>query len=393
MMTHPGFVVEADDWIDQLSAPFRAEFLDALRGLSLGQLQRFPQPKDDGLPIGREISVLSRYLTGRCAVFEASGLARAYAWTGTARERLLSRGFVMGDTLPRHAWIDAIGQAAFERWNDHHLFRDADGGHYLRFRVYGIGPITFLADPPGSNLLRRVIAGQDSLNLVECLIAQRLPRVPRYLDVGPGSGVVLLSIAHLADEALGLDINPRAVAISRLNVELNQIDDTSVLEGDIFPADEGRRRFDRITWNTPFMLFPPECKDTHYDAFGGEMGIELQLDFIRRLPTLLTANGRALLSGTSTVLDSGENLMNRALPAIASDGGLDIDMIVLRNFYTTAFPEYQRACGVHHFESVFFDIRLGGGRCRRIEAPFGTRLLDGLRGALYGLDRRRPPMA
>lgn len=392
-MTHPRFIVEADDWIEQLSAPFRAECLDTIRGLSLGHLQRFPQPKDGGLPFGREISVLSRYLTGRCAVFEPSGLARAYAWTGTARERLLSRGFVLGDTLPRHAWIDIIGQAAFARWRDHHLFRDADGGHALRFRVYGIGPVAFLADPPGSNLLRRVIAGQDSLNLVEFLIAQRLPRVSRYLDVGPGSGVVLLSIAPLADEALGLDINPRAVAISRLNVELNQLDRTSVLEGDIFTDNEAQGRFDRITWNTPFMLFPPECKDTHYDAFGGEMGIELQLNFIRRLPALLAENGRALLSGTSTVLDNGDNLMNRALPAIASDGGLDIGMIVLRNFYTTAFPEYQRACGVDHFESVFFDIRPGRGRFRRIDAPFGTRLLDGLRGALYGLDRRRHPVA
>jgi len=379
------FVVEPDDWIAQLDSPFRVEFLESVRGLALGRLQRFPRPKDEGLPFGRELDVLSRYLTGRCAVFEPSGLAPAYAWLGTARERLLTRGFIFGEALPRSAWADAIGGEAFERWHAHHLFRESEGGFSLRFRVYGIGPITLVADPPDSKLLRRVIAGQDSLNLVEFLEAQRLPRVPRYLDVGPGSGVVLLSGAHLADESLGLDINPRAVAITRLNIELNGLQRTSARLSDIFAEDEARGRFDRITWNTPFMLLPPECRETHFDAFGGEMGVELQLAFIRRLPMLLSPGGRALLSGTSTVLNTGENLMNGALPIIASERGLDITMIVLRNFYTTAFPEYQRACGVHHFESVFFDISQGQGRYRRVEAPFRTRIQDGVRHALHAL--------
>jgi len=382
------FVVEPDDWIDQLSPPFRAEFLETVRALALGRLQRLPRPKDEGLPVGRELSVLSRYLTGRCAVFEPSGLARAYAWLGTARERLLLRAFVFGEALPTQAWVEAIGQAAFERWGAHHLFRSTAAGHTLRFRVYGIGPITLFADPPDSNLLRRVIAGQDSLNLVEFLETQQLPRVQRYLDVGPGSGVVLLSGAQRADEALGLDINPRAVAITRLNIELNRLENTSAEFGDIFADDDTRGRFDRITWNTPFMLLPPECRDTHFDAFGGEMGIELQLAFIRRLPVLLAPQGRALLSGTSTVLETGENLMDGALPIIASERGLDITMIVLRNFYTTAFPEYQRACGVHHFESVFFDIRNGDGRYQRLDAPFRTRIQDAMRQALHLLLRR-----
>lgn len=381
------FVVEQDDWIDLLVEPLREETLQTIRELSLNRLQRYPLPKISGLPVGRELSVLRRYLAGRCAVFEPSALSAIYSRHGGARDRLLYRAFVLGHTLPHDTWVGILGAQALDRWREGRLLREDPAGLHLRFRVYGIGPITLIADPQGSRLLRRVVAGQDSLNLVDFLHSKRLPRMRRLLDVGPGSGVVLLSVAHLAQEAVGLDINPRAVKLTRLNAELNHLPQVQAFDSDVFQHGGRHGVFDLITWNMPYMLMPPSCRETHYDGYGGELGVQIQLDFVRLLPTLLAPGGRALLGATSTIMDSGENLLDLRLREIAGQAGLDIVARVFRSFWSMGFPQYQRECGVRRFEALRLEITRGAGRVTRFEPPVGTRALDLVRRWVHA---RRP---
>lgn len=377
------YAPEEDDWVDRLVEPLRSECLQVIRDLSLNRLQKYPLRKLNGLPIGREISVLRRYLTGEAAVFERSALANVYSRIGGARDRLLHSAFVVGEALPQDAWANIIGVESFNRWRGSHLLRESGGRYFLRFRVFGIGPISLIADSAESRLLRRVFVGQDSLNLLDFINAQRLSRVERYLDVGPGSGVVLLSLAHLTDSAIGLDINPRAVKLSRINAELNRMPHVEVLESNVFEHNGRHGAFDRITWNMPYMLMPPSAREVHFDGYGGEFGVEIQLDFVRLLPTLLTPTGRALLGATSAIMDSGEDVLHAELQKIAPEYGLDIVIHVLRAFWSQMFPEYQRQCGVRNFEALRLHIRRGPGRVRRVEAPATTKATDALRGWLY----------
>jgi methylase of polypeptide subunit release factors len=377
------FVVEADDWLDGLVPPFRAELLATVRALGLGGLQRQPPPKSAGLPLGREARVLSRYLSGRCAVFEPSAFSGLYRRLATRRERDLLRAFVLGETLPDALWRDLIGAEALRHWGERRLLRAEAGGWFLRFRVYGIGPLLLLTDGDRPPLARRVVAGTDSLIHVELLESRDLGAPVRYLDVGCGSGVVLLAGAGRCEEALGLDLNPRAVVLSRLNAELNARDNVRVEEADIFRHSSRFGRFDLVTWNMPFMLVPERCRDTHLDSYGGRLGVEVQARFLRLLPTLLAPGGQAVLLATTTILDSGAELLGSEIRTLAPEHGLDVDIHIRQTFWSPSFLSYQIACGVRNFESWFLVVRPGSGRVRRFERSLGTRAVDGLRGCLH----------
>lgn len=379
------YVVEEDDWVDFAVEPFRSELLETIRRLSLNRLQRYPTTKRTGLPVGRELDVLARYLGGRCASLEPSAFARAYMRLASTRDRLLLRAFLFEETLPAGAWIDIIGRDGMERWMENRVLREDAGGCYLRFRVFGIGPATLFADGERTLLHRRVMIGQDGLNLVEFLRATGVPRAKRYLDVGPGSGIILLAAAPSADDAVGLDLNPRAVAISKLSADLSGMTQIRTLQADVF-SHEGRfGSFDLVTWNMPFIMMPASAQDSNLEGFGGSLGIEIQVQFLELLPSLLTQAGRALLGATSTILATGENLLDQELARLAPAAGLDVTVTVDQLFYpkSTAFPRYARERGVKHFENLFLDIRRGPGRVRRIESPWRTRAHDALRRSAY----------
>lgn len=71
----------------------------------------------------------------------------------------------------------------------------------------------------------------------------------RALDMGCGSGVLSLVLAGRYDTVLGVDVNPRAVALSQLNAGLNGVTNVAFREGDMFEPVDGR--FSRVVFNSP----------------------------------------------------------------------------------------------------------------------------------------------
>jgi SAM-dependent methyltransferase len=71
----------------------------------------------------------------------------------------------------------------------------------------------------------------------------------RALDMGCGSGVLSLVLARSHESVLGVDVNPRAVALSRLNAALNGVANVEFVEGDMFAAVDGG--FARMVFNSP----------------------------------------------------------------------------------------------------------------------------------------------
>src|SRR5262245_35533737 len=224
------FVVEKSDWLDALAPPFRGEFLASIRELPIHSARRFPPPKRGRVPFGHELRVLRRFLAGERTPFDPSAFAGLYRRTAHAREQLFYRGLIQSLALSPSEWDALLGAAAARVWRDRELLREGDGGLWCRFCVYAIGDVMLIGDTERTKLLRRVLVGQDSFMTAEFMRERRLGPVRRYLDVGPGSGVVLLCVSPHADERVGLDINPRAVAVSRLNAELNGIECRVLLE-------------------------------------------------------------------------------------------------------------------------------------------------------------------
>lgn len=118
------------------------------------------------------------------------------------------------------------------------------------FRLKSVEKLLVFSDPP-------VAAWRDLPHYVDPLweaahLRKLLVRGPvrSALDMGCGSGVLSLIMASYAEEVVGVDLNPRAIAFSRLNARLNGISNAVYREGDLF-SPVAARRFDRIVFNSP----------------------------------------------------------------------------------------------------------------------------------------------
>ncbi len=74
-------------------------------------------------------------------------------------------------------------------------------------------------------------------------------------DLGTGCGVQATHAAVHSSRVVASDVNPRAVALATLTVELNALDHVSVRLGDRFDPVSGER-FDLIVSNPPYVISP-----------------------------------------------------------------------------------------------------------------------------------------
>ena len=68
--------------------------------------------------------------------------------------------------------------------------------------------------------------------------------------------MALLAAAY-SEQVVGVDLNPRALRMAKLNAQLNGVRDLEFLEGDLFDPVRGRQ-FDLIICNPPFIIGPEQ---------------------------------------------------------------------------------------------------------------------------------------
>ena len=78
--------------------------------------------------------------------------------------------------------------------------------------------------------------------------------VDRALDLGTGCGVQALHLAGHARQVVATDVNRRALAMTRLNAALNEVE-VEVREGSLWDPVAGER-FDLVVTNPPFVVSP-----------------------------------------------------------------------------------------------------------------------------------------
>lgn len=157
--------------------------------------------------------------------------------------------------------------------------------------------LEFLVSP---NVL---IPRSDTETLVEAVLSRKGGM--NLLDICSGSGCITLSIAHYnkSTYALGLDISPDAVELSKKNAEKLGLDNRVRFERADIMSDIPHGVFDVIVSNPPYIrrdvigTLQAEVRlhEPHLALDGGEDG----LDFYRRIidiaPRLLNENGELFL--------------------------------------------------------------------------------------------------
>ena len=374
---------EQDDWISGLTDSFGSQICESLRTLSLNKLQIYPTPKLNGLPFGHEVRILVRFLKGQSSLLDPSAFSKVYLFFASSRKKKLFRAFILGESILKSWWSDLIGKKNLNLWLEKKLFEENPKGRLrLRFRVISIGDTILVVDPLNETFSNRVHIGQDTINMIEFLADKKHISSRRYLDIGTGSGAILLQLSAQMEEVIGMDINPRAAHLARLNVKLN-LNHAHIYEKDIFQRGKITGLFDIITWNMPFIFFPESDKDINVDGYGGYMGIELTLRFISELPRLLTKEGESWLQSSAPILTNGVNLLEDKLLKLAEQLHLDISIFVIGTFWKQTLREFHKSHGIDRFENIFLKVVHGQGNLQRIPSSIYKRTLDKVRKILY----------
>jgi cyclopropane fatty-acyl-phospholipid synthase-like methyltransferase len=113
--------------------------------------------------------------------------------------------------------------------------------------------------------------------------------VQSALDIGCDCGLQSLLTAQHCTRVTATDINPRALAMTRLNADLNGVANIELLQGNYLEPVRGRR-FDLILANLPYVI-SPETKLIYRDSQGDAYLHRL----IREIPACLTDGGHAQL--------------------------------------------------------------------------------------------------
>ncbi len=139
--------------------------------------------------------------------------------------------------------------------------------------------------------------------LVESLVmaAEKVNSAPMLLDIGTGSGAILVSLLDYLPQAkgVGVDISPGALAVAKENaVRIGVADRAAFLHSDLFSGIPAERKFDIIVSNPPYIpaaKIVTLARDVQREPRGALDGGNDGLDFYRRITesagTHLVADG------------------------------------------------------------------------------------------------------
>lgn len=187
-----------------------------------------------------QIAALGRVL---CAALDRGG-------RNPATGGLIAGKAQPADVLKRELPGDAV--EAMERFG---LVRRDGGLIHPLFQAKSVDDFLVFSDLPRS--MRATRLSQDRNSYVDPMwdgpaMTNLMPRgaVENGLDMGCGCGVIALAMSPFCRNVYALDVNPRALMLTRFNAALNGVRNIEVLESDLFSAVAGKT-FERIVFNAP----------------------------------------------------------------------------------------------------------------------------------------------
>ena len=148
---------------------------------------------------------------------------------------------------------------------------------------------------------RALIPRPETEDLTRRLLAREWPRDAAILDLGCGSGVIGLSLAHgLMGKGVSVtlaDVSPDALSLAQENaIVLPEGSEVRFVESDLFSAIEGT--YDLIAANLPYIPDADETelsrevrRDPALALYGGPLGTEIMDRFLRESAAYLNPGG------------------------------------------------------------------------------------------------------
>ncbi len=230
----------------------------------------------------------------------ARDLAGIFGW---------SRAFA-GESLPAD-WLTLLAGADLIR-------READGWR-SQVRVSSLGEQLFVHSAFPTLAADAVFFGPDTYRfdrLIRSHLASSDPaRIRRAADIGCGAGPGAIRIAMACPDAEvhGLDINPAALDLARVNAALAGVGNLTLARSDLLSQAPGR--FDLIVANPPYLL---DASERAYRHGGGMLGAGLSLAIVDAALERLEAGGSLLLYTGVAMVEGGDPFLARIRERLAS---------------------------------------------------------------------------
>jgi predicted RNA methylase len=230
----------------------------------------------------------------------------------------LVRLFVLGQDADVTALQRALAPMSVDEWKHMGLIEAGDGGSVkASFHLRCYRDLIFAYDFPrrGRGGLRPdYVMGVSPSSLILAAMTVRL-KSSATLDLGFGCGIQAILAAPHSERVVGVDCNPRAVAVARRNANLNGIANIDFREGDMFAPVRGEK-FDLIVTNPPFIISP---ENRHFFLNSGLESDEICRRIVREAPAFLNENGYCVMNANWAVID-GEDWRARLASWFESAG-------------------------------------------------------------------------
>ncbi len=171
-------------------------------------------------------------------------------------------------------------------------------------RVSSLDGLLFFHSAYPTEAADAVFFGPDTYRFAQALknhFKGREVAVQRAVDIGCGAGPGVLTLARLCPQAevMGVDINPTALALTRLNAELAGLDQVQLCLSDLLQQAEGS--FDLIVANPPYLV---DASQRAYRHGGGPLGAGLSLDIVNAALERLAPGGSLVLYTGAAIIDN-----------------------------------------------------------------------------------------
>jgi hypothetical protein len=269
------------------------------------------------------------------AIARTLGIVGPYALTRRDRElwpryvipgneplSVVIRLFLLCLTEPEPVVREVLGRDELDALLDLRLL-SSDGPGRVRSPIglYPVGPLLVATDwwrepkdGPNTSPNRVMPLGRDSYGLAR-LIASSAGEAA--VDLCTGSGVGALAAGIRFERVMGVDVNPRAINFARFNALLNDMDNCSFEQGDLYGPVPGLR-FDTITANPPFVPVPGRTELLYRD--GGPSGEDVLREIVSGCSAHLKEHGVCLVV-TDMVEHRGTRYEEKLTRWLGTDSG------------------------------------------------------------------------
>jgi SAM-dependent methyltransferase len=226
---------------------------------------------------------------------------------GTPLETLI-RLFILGQPVEMPAARVALAPMTPERWAEIGLIEIAASGirALVQLRCFQGLVLAFDFTRRGPRGLRGdYVMGVSPSSLVLAGMTVRRKN-HAALDLGSGCGIEAFLAARHSRQVVAVDYNPRAVAVTRFNSALNQVDNVECRQGDMFEPVAGEA-FDLIVSNPPFIISPDHG---HMFLNSGTEGDEACRRIVKEAPNFLEEGGYCVFNANWEVVE-GEDWRSR----------------------------------------------------------------------------------